>query len=120
MVRNAVLWLFQHSAELGVDPGRIFLSGSPDSPRPRPCSTADRRLRRQRDGCLRRPAPTVRVLPGPVGDVRGRSGGARPEPLRPPAHPRGRGGTARPGYPRPDGPASATGGCGDRGMTTGT
>ncbi|WP_250289871.1 alpha/beta hydrolase [Frankia sp. CiP1_Cm_nod1] len=28
MVRNAVLWLFQHAAELGVDPRRIFLSGS--------------------------------------------------------------------------------------------
>ncbi|AEH08163.1 Arylformamidase [Candidatus Protofrankia datiscae] len=28
MVRNAILWIFRHAAELGVDPQRIFLSGS--------------------------------------------------------------------------------------------
>lgn len=28
MVRGGVRWLFDHAAELGVDPGRIFLSGS--------------------------------------------------------------------------------------------
>ncbi|MEX5709355.1 alpha/beta hydrolase [Parafrankia sp. FMc6] len=28
MVRRAVLWLYRHAPDLGVDPGRIFLSGS--------------------------------------------------------------------------------------------
>ena len=28
MVRNGVLWLHRHAPELGVDPGRVFFSGS--------------------------------------------------------------------------------------------
>ena len=28
MVRKGVLWLYRHAPELGVDPGRVFLSGS--------------------------------------------------------------------------------------------